>query len=111
MDNIKKLNNNNNNKINDELSETIHPFGDLGNEYYVPTRETINESEIRNNLNNVDIHKGFNAKDFGKKKNVQNEIDYFDNFNIKMAQTIWICPKCKHKNLDKICNCGEKRKK
>lgn len=111
MDNIKKLNNNNNNKINDELSETIHLFGDLGNEYYVQTRESINESEIRNNLNNVDIHKGFNAKDFGKKKNVQNEIDYNDNFNIKMAQTIWICPKCKHKNLDKICNCGEKRKK
>lgn len=112
LDNIKKLNNNNN-KINEELSETIHPFGDLGNEYYVQTRETVNENEISNNLNNLDIHKGFNAKDFGKKKieNIQPEIDYSDSFNIKMAQTIWICPKCKHKNLDKICNCGEKRKK
>ena len=113
FNNINKLNNNNNKKINNELSETIRPFGDLGNEYLNQTRETINESEIKNNLNNVDIHKGFNAKDYSKKKiqNIQPEIDYLNNFNIKMAQTIWICPKCKHRNVDKTCNCGEKRKK
>ena len=114
FNNINKLNNNNNKNNNNELKETIRPFGDLGNEYYNQPRETINESEIRNNLNNVDIHKGFNAKDYSKKRNqnIPSQIDYSENFNIKMAQTFWICPKCKHQNLKKnICECGEKRKK
>jgi acetone carboxylase gamma subunit len=68
----------------------------------------VDESEIRKDLKNLDIKKGFNEKDY-KINNIQPEIDYTNNFDIKMAQTIWICRKCKKKNVERKCECGEKK--
>jgi hypothetical protein len=106
LENIKQFNNKNN--VINELSETIRPFGNLGNEYYQQTNENVDESEIRKDLKNLDIKKGFNEKDY-KINNIQPEIDYTNNFDIKMAQTIWICRKCKKKNVERKCECGEKK--
>ena len=81
----------------------------LGDNYLKPSSEKVNQY-YQEDLTNIDIHKGFNAKNYDDNDNDNNNYnyvpdDYLEN-NIKLAQTIWRCRRCKKMNSENKCNCG-----
>jgi hypothetical protein len=97
----------------EKLSATYLPFGNLGDNYLKQSNEKVNQF-YQEDLTNIDIRKGFNAKDFNVDNNNNNDNNYNNNnilnddneYNIKLAQTFWLCKKCKESNTGNKCQCG-----